>query len=146
MNLSEHFTLDEFTASQTAARRGIDNTPCQAAIDNLKRLCVLLEQVRMLFGKPVSISSGYRCSQLNMMIGGQEKSQHVLGCAADFNIQGVSLNDIISAIIANDLPFDQIIHEFDSWVHISVPSYSQPPRKQALIIDKQGTRPWILPD
>lgn len=143
MMLTRHFSLDEFTTSQTAARLGIDNKPNPQALANLIRTASLLEQVRALFGKPVRISSGYRCDAVNAHIGGAKTSQHVVGCAADFTVQGVALKDVMGAIIANDLPYDQLIHEFNSWIHISVPTSSiGEPRKQALIIDKRGTRAY----
>lgn len=143
MMLTRHFSLDEFTTSQTAARLGIDNKPNPQALANLIRTASLLEQVRALFGKPVRISSGYRCDAVNAHIGGAKTSQHVIGCAADFTVQGVALKDVMDAIIANDLPYDQLIHEHNAWIHISVPTSSiGEPRKQALIIDKRGTRAY----
>lgn len=150
MMLTPHFSLDEFTTSQTAARLGIDNTPNAQAIANLIRTAGLLEQVRALFNKPIRISSGFRCDALNAHIGGAKSSQHVTGCAVDFTVQGVALNDVMDAIIANNLPYDQVIKEFadakgGGWIHISVPSFvTGKPRKQALIIDKNGTRAWHL--
>jgi len=143
MMLTSHFSLDEFTASQTAARLGIDNTPNAQALANLIRTAGLLEQVRALFGKPIRVSSGFRCDLLNAHVSGSIKSQHITGCAVDFTVQGVSIDDTIAAIIANDLPYDQLIHEFSSWIHISVPSHTtNNPRKQALIIDRNGTRAY----
>lgn len=143
--LTRNFSLDEFTTSQTAARLGIDNTPNAQALANLIRTATLAEQVRKIINKPIRVSSGFRCDALNAHIGGAKNSQHVTGCAMDFTVQGVALNDIMDAIIANDLPYDQLIHEFNSWVHISVPSYTtNQPRKQALTIDKNGTRPYEI--
>lgn len=146
MMLTPHFSLEEFTTSQTAARLGIDNTPKPQALANLIRTARLLEQVRALFGKPIRISSGYRSDAVNAHIGGARTSQHVTGCAVDFTVQGVELKDVMDAIITNALPYDQLIFEFSSWIHISVTSSTiGKPRKQALIIDKNGTRPWHSP-
>lgn len=143
MMLTPHFSLDEFTTSQTAARLGIDNTPNAQALANLIRTAGLLEQVRALFGKPIRVSSGYRSDAVNFHVGGKKNSQHVVGCAVDFTVQGVALKDIMDTIIANDLPYDQLIHEFNSWIHISVPTSSiGKPRKQALISDKRGDRAY----
>lgn len=144
MNFSEHFTLQEMIFSQTAARRGIDNTPEPKTIDNLKRLCMLLEDVRDVCGVPIRISSGYRGSQLNLAIGGARNSQHMTGCAADFSAPPLGLNEVIENIVDANLNFDQLIREFDSWIHISVPNNIEDnPRKQILIIDKKGTRLWL---
>jgi hypothetical protein len=143
MMLTPHFSLDEFTTSQTAARLGIDNTPNAQALANLIRTASLLEQVRALFGKPIRISSGFRSDIVNAHVGGAKSSQHVIGCAVDFTVQGVALKDVMDTIIANDLPYDQLIHEFNSWIHISVPSSTiGKPRKQALTINKNGTRAY----
>lgn len=143
MNLSTHFTLEEMIASQTAARLGIKNTPSEAAIENLTRLCTLLESVRALFGKSLNISSGFRNKAVNAAVGSKDTSQHIQGCAADFTIPGVSITDTIEMIVANNIPYDQLIHEFDSWVHISVATLPwNAPRKQTLIIDHNGTRPY----
>lgn len=143
MNLTDHFTLEELTFSQTAAREGIPNSPCGVTVDNLTRLCTMLEDVRKLLQHPLSISSGYRSPPLNKAVGGSLSSQHMFGCAADFTCKGVSLDDIMGKIITSHIPYDQIIKEFDRWVHISVPNKEGDiPRKQALIIDSKGTRSY----
>ena len=142
MYLSKHFTLEELTASQTASRFEIDNTPSPAVVDNLKRLCeLILEPVRDIVHKPVQITSGYRCIALNRMIGSKDTSHHVLGLAADIKVPGVELDTLIKAIIGAGLPYEQVIREFDSWCHVSV-SLSDKPKRQALIIDKLGTRAY----
>jgi hypothetical protein len=139
MNLSEHFTLEELTVT---SHRQFDNTPKAGELANLMRLAALLEQVKTLLGgKPVMINSGFRSKQVNDSVGSKDTSQHRLGCAADIRIPGMTPNEIVKAIIASDIPYDQVIREFDSWTHISVPNTTaDKPRKQALIIDKQGTR------
>jgi zinc D-Ala-D-Ala carboxypeptidase len=119
MKLSEHFDLSEFTTSQTAARRGIDNTPNPAVMANLRRTASALEAVRTLLGKPLLISSGYRSPDLNKVIGGAPTSAHVQGFAADFICPG--FGDplaICHAIRKSGLKFDQVIEE-GTWVHIS---------------------------
>lgn len=142
--LSEHFSLEEMTFSETASRKGFDNTPSASQIANLVRVATMLEQVRKITGKPIQISSGYRCKELNQAVGSSETSQHRLGCAADIKVAGMTPNQVVEAIIASDIQYDQLIREFDSWVHISVPNTPDTtPRGQTLIIDKSGTRPYI---
>ena len=143
MRLSPNFTLEELTASQIAERRGLDNTPNATAIANLTRLAALLEQVRAVIGKPIIVTSGYRSPEVNLAIGSTNKSQHPLGCAADFKVSGMTTKQVVEACIKADIPYHQIIEEFGSWTHISVPNTpSETPKKQALIIDRQGTRPF----
>jgi zinc D-Ala-D-Ala carboxypeptidase len=139
MNLSEHFTLAELTRTD---HRKFDNTPTADAFTNLSRLALLLEQVKVAVGgKPVMINSGYRSPQVNAAVGSKPTSQHCSGCAADLRVPGMTTNEIILAILDADLLFDQVIREFDSWVHISVAnSTATIPRRQALVIDKAGTR------
>ena len=139
MNLSEHFTLEELTAT---SHRQFDNTPNATEIANLTRLAATLEQVKTLLGgKPVMINSGFRSKAVNDSVGSRDTSQHRIGAAADIRVPGMTPNEVVQAIIASDIGYDQLIREFDSWTHISVPDMpSRPPRKQALIIDKQGTR------
>lgn len=139
MNLSPHFTLDELTHTD---HREIDNTPTQTEIENLQRLANFLEEVKtVLGGKPVMISSGFRCKALNDAVGSKDTSQHRVGCAADFRVPGMTPDEVVRAIIASGIGYQQIIREFDRWTHISVPNQAdETPRKQALIIDKQGTR------
>ena len=139
MNLSEHFTLEELTAT---SHREYDNTPNATEIANLTRLAATLEQVKTLLGgKPVMINSGFRSKQVNDSVGSKDTSQHRIGCAADIRVPGMTPNEVVKAIIASDIGYDQLIREFDAWTHISVPDMpARPPRKQVLIIDKQGTR------
>jgi zinc D-Ala-D-Ala carboxypeptidase len=135
MNLSPHFTLDELTHTD---HREIDNTPTQDEISNLQQLANFLEEVKtVLGGKPIMISSGFRCKALNDAVGSKDTSQHRTGFAADFRVPGMTPDEVVRAVIASGIGYDQIIREFDRWTHISV---SDKPRKQALIIDKSGTR------
>jgi hypothetical protein len=135
MNLSPHFTLDELTHTD---HREIDNSPTQAEINNLQQLANFLEEVKtVLGGKPIMISSGFRCKALNDAVGSKDTSQHRTGFAADFRVPGMTPDEVVRAVIASGIDYDQIIREFDRWTHISV---ADNPRKQALIIDKTGTR------
>lgn len=144
MQLSPNFTLEELTRSDAAARNGWDNTPNETEIENLKRLATLLQDVKAAVdGKAVMINSGFRSKQVNDSVGSKDTSQHRLGCAADIRVPGMTPRQVVEACIANDVPFDQIILEFDSWTHISVPNTPDAkPRGQKLIIDKAGTRPY----
>lgn len=141
--LTENFTLEELTFSETASRKGFDNTPPKEALDNLGRVATLLEQVRKIINRPIIVTSGYRCKELNQAIGSSETSQHRKGAACDFKVKGINPDDVVKAIIDSEIQFDQLIREFDSWVHISVPNdIYLTPRNQALIIDSKGTRPY----
>ena len=141
MQLSEHFTLEELTRSEVAERKGLDNTPNALEVSNLVRLAGLLEEVRSLLNKPIMLNSGFRSKAVNDSVGSRDTSQHRIGCAADIRVPGMTPKQVVQAVIASDIGYDQIIEEFGSWTHISVPdTAARPPRKQALIIDKAGTR------
>jgi len=143
VNVTPNFTIEELTASETAARNGWDNTPGPSELANLKRLADLLEQVRALLGKPVLVNSAYRGKQVNDAVGSKDTSQHRIGCAADIRVPGMTPDQVVRKIIASGINFDQVICEFWSWTHISVPNTeSTPARNQALTIDKAGTRPF----
>jgi len=118
--LSEHFLLDEFTASQEATRHSINNTPSEKVVENLRMLAALLEQVRTLLGShSIHISSGFRSLVLNRHIGSFDTSAHVRGYAADFTCPafGTPL-EVAKEIAESNLKFDQLIYE-GTWVHIS---------------------------
>jgi hypothetical protein len=144
MNLTPHFTLEELTASETAERNGWDNSPNDAELANLTRLADFLEQVKVVLdGKPIMISSGLRTKKVNDAVGSKDSSQHRTGCACDFRVPGMTPDEVVRKIISSGIAFDQVIREFDRWTHISIPnSDDTSPRKQALIIDKAGTRPF----
>jgi hypothetical protein len=139
MKLTEHFSLEELTHTD---HRQYDNTPNDAELENLKRLAEFLEEVKtVLGGKPVMVNSAFRSKQVNDAVGSRDSSQHRIGCAVDFRVPKLTPDEVVRTIIASGLPYDQIIREFDRWTHISIPNTpSAKPRKQALIIDKQGTR------
>ncbi len=137
--ITEHFTLEELTHTD---HRQFDNTPNESESKNLERLALLLEQVKeILGGKPIMINSAFRCKQVNDAVGSKDTSQHRIGCAADIRVPGMTPDEVVRAVIASGLGYDQIIREFDRWTHISVPNtVDTAPRRQALIIDKAGTR------
>ena len=143
MKLTPNFTLEELTSSETAARLGLDNTPNDAVKANLVRLAKFLEEVRRVLGRPIMVNSAYRSPEVNKAIGSRPTSQHCLGCAADIRVPGLTPNDIVNLVVKSNIEYDQLIREFDSWVHISIPNkFADKPRKQVLIIDKSGTRPY----
>ena len=143
---SPHFSMDELTFSETAIRHGIDNTPSDNEQENLYKLAMEMENVRsVLNDKSIYVSSGYRCLALNELLGSKKTSSHIKGLAADFTCRQFGTpNEIVFAIINSKIEFDQLILEYpDSqsggWVHISFCEDEEVPRKQALIINKQGT-------
>ena len=137
--LSEHFTLAELTHTD---HREFDNTPNEQELANLIRLAEFLEQVKTaLGGKPIIVNSGFRSKEVNDAVGSKDTSQHRLGCAADIRVPGLNPDQVVREILAANLGVDQVIREFDRWTHVSIPSTENaPPRLQALIIDKAGTR------
>ena len=139
MNLSEHFTLEELCHTD---HREIDNTPNADEIANLTRLASFLEQVKtVLGGKPIMVNSAFRNKVLNDAVGSKDSSQHRVGCAADLRVPSMTPDEVVRAVIASGIGYDQVIREFDRWTHISVPNHAgDKPRQQALIIDKSGTR------
>ena len=142
MNLSPHFTLAELTVTD---HREFDNTPNAAEIANLTRLAQFLELVKTkLDNKPIMVNSAFRSKAVNDAVGSKDTSQHRLGCAADIRVPGMTPDQVVRAIMGHGLYFDQIIREFDAWTHISIPNTpALLPRRQALIIDRQGTRPFV---
>ena len=143
MKLTENFSLKELTSSQTAERKGIDNTPSTEHQENLKRLCEsILQRIRDHFGQVVSVSSGYRSVDLCVAIGSSTGSQHAKGEAADFEIFGVS-NKELADYINENLDYDQLILEYwkeedpnSGWVHCSYTSEGN--RKQYLKAYKEN--------
>lgn len=137
--LTPHFTLEELTYTD---HRQYDNTPNEQELENLKRLAAFLEDVKAaLGGKPVMVNSAFRSKQVNDAVGSKDSSQHRSGCAVDIRVPQLTPDQVVRTIIDAGLEYDQIIREFDRWTHISIPNTPDAkPRKQALIIDKQGTR------
>jgi hypothetical protein len=141
MQLSEHFSLEELTFSDTAARHGIDNVPTDdETLNNLTRLAKELENVRQLLGFPIHINSAFRSLSVNALVGSKPTSYHTKGLAADIVCpQFGTPKDIVQKIIDSDIEYDQIIWEFNSWCHIGFAQEGQEPRKQKLTINKDGT-------
>ena len=141
MKLSPHFSLEELTHSDIATRLDIDNTPTVEVIDNLTFLAGELENVRDILGHPMLISSGFRCHVLNNHLGSKRTSSHTKGLAVDFICPSFgNPRSVCNAIIDAGINYDQVILEYDRWVHLSFKQVD--PRKQALIIDKKGARPF----
>lgn len=152
MNLSEHFTFEELTHTD---HRTLDNTPTERekciidgkevyvnAVANLPRLAAFLEEVKVVLGgKPIIINSGFRSEAVNNAVGSSNKSDHRRGCAADIRVLGMTPDEVVRAIIASDLKYQQVIREFDRWTHLAIPTNEgDAPKMSELIIDKQGTR------
>ena len=152
MNLSPNFTLEELTHTD---HRELDNTPTEHekcivdgkeetinAVANLPRLADFLEEVKkVLGGKPIIVNSAFRSEAVNSAVGSKNTSDHRRGCAADLRVPGMTPDEVTKAIIASDLPYQQVIREFDRWTHVSMVTHiGDTPRKPKLIIDKLGTR------
>lgn len=150
--LSPHFTYEELTIT---SHRQFDNTPTEHekciidgkettvnAVANLPRLAAFLEELKVVLGgKPIMINSGFRSEAVNNAVGSSNKSDHRRGCAADIRVPGMTPDQVTRAIIASDLPYQQVIREFDSWTHVAITTNEgDAPKKSKLIIDKQGTR------
>lgn len=136
MKLTEHFTLEEFTRSSTAKRLNIDNSVPQNLMPNIQLIAVKLELVRKALGKPIIITSGYRCNALNARVGGTPTSAHTQGLAVDFHSSYGTPKEICQRLIDTDVLFDKLIQEHNQWVHIGFsPNYN---RQQVLTAVKQG--------
>jgi zinc D-Ala-D-Ala carboxypeptidase len=147
MHLSPHFTVDEFTASDTAARRSIDNHLPASMLVAAGQTCDMLERIRAHLSRaagrdvPILLTSGYRCPSLNAAIGGAPASDHVFGRAVDFKAPSFgSAFEVASALAPHvvELGIGQLIHEFGAWVHVStrVPPL---PVNRIITISKAGT-------
>ena len=139
---SPNFSMDELTHSDTAARHGIDNTPNDNEKENLYKLAMEMENVRKLLNNnPIFVSSGYRCLALNELLGSKPTSAHTKGLACDFVCRKFgSPKEIVKKIIESDIEYDQVIEEYNRWVHIGFSKNN--PRKQALIVNQNGTIPF----
>lgn len=152
--LTEHFTLEELTHTD---HRELDNTPTTAekciidgkevmvnAYENLPRLAKFLEDLKVLLGgKPIIVNSAFRSEAVNSAVGSKNTSDHRRGCAADIRVPSMTPDEVTRAIIASDLPYQQVIREFDRWTHVAITTNEgDSPKKSKLIIDKTGTRPF----
>jgi hypothetical protein len=150
MKISEHFSLQELTKSQTGERLGIDNLPSDAHLASLTLLCErVLEPIRAHYGRPITINSGYRGQKLNKAVGGAATSQHCNGEAADIEIAGVANGDLANWIETN-LDYDQLILECykrgvpdSGWVHVSYKPAGN--RKQELAASVVGGKMTYTP-
>lgn len=130
MKMGKHFSLAELTVSQQAARIGLSNRPGPDAQANLQRLVQnILDPLREQLQRPVLVTSGYRSPQVNKLVGGAKNSQHVTGNAADIIVPGLSVSVVVALLRNSALPFDQLIDEFDEWVHVS---WTPRPRREVL--------------
>jgi hypothetical protein len=152
MNLTPNFTFDELTHTD---HRTLDNTPTEHekciidgkevtvnAVANLPRLADFLEQLKIILGnKPIMVNSGFRSEAVNDAVGSSNKSDHRRGCAADIRVPNMTPDEVTRAIIASELPYQQVIREFDRWTHVAITTNEGDiPKKSKLIIDKSGTR------
>ena len=134
MYLSPNFTLAEMVVSQEAVRRGISNAPLQEHILNLQKLCnTVLEPLRAKIGKPIIVNSGFRSPEVNVLVGGSATSDHCHGRAADIVVPGMTPLQVCRVIATINLPFKQVIHEFEAWTHVSI----GPPPKMEMLTAKR---------
>lgn len=153
-NLTPNFTLEELTHTD---HRELDNTPTTSerciidgkevmvnAYENLPRLANFLEQLKIILGgKPIMVNSAFRSEAVNTAVGSKNTSDHRRGCAADIRVPGMTPDEVTRAIIASELPYAQVIREFDRWTHVAITTNeSDVPKKSKLIIDKLGTRAY----
>jgi zinc D-Ala-D-Ala carboxypeptidase len=132
MNLSEHFTLEEATHSDTAIRQGIDNQPSTLQLENMKMAAQKLEQLRAVTG-PLNINSWLRLPAVNVAVGGSKVSSHMDGWAIDVSSSKMTPYQLCQEVKKAGIKFDQIIHEFGRWMHIS---FAPEMRQQELTIFK----------
>jgi len=140
--VTPHFSLEELIFSNTAIRLDIDNIPTPEALANLEILANGLEAVRAkLYSNPIKVSSGYRCLKLNRALKSRDTSYHVKGLAADFTCPRFgTVPEVMRALADSSIEFDQLILEFDSWIHIGFAEAGAKPRRQMMIIDKSGVK------
>lgn len=139
VELTQHFSLEELTRSEAGLRRGIPNVPNAGEIANLQRLCeTILEPIRALLNVPMHVNSGYRCPAVNAAVGGKSNSAHLDGRACDFVPVGMGLNHAMGLIRASGIPFDQLILEYETWIHVSIARVGSDPRGQVLVISKSA--------
>lgn len=139
MNPSDSFTLEQLTFSETAARKGLDNTPTPEQTANLAELAQVLERVQKILGGQIHINSAYRSPKVNAAVGGSLTSAHMEGYAADFTCKdfGTPLQ-VCQALAMSDLSYDQIIYEYESWCHLSIE-----PRMRKMVLTKKAGQPYV---
>lgn len=136
--LSPHFTLEEFIRSDVAIRKGIYNFPSADVLENLRVLAAKLETVRAVLGRPVLVTSGYRCEELNTAISGSKTSKHMTGLAADFECPTFGTPQMVFDELRkhrDELGYDQLILEFppDGWVHLGLAEPGKVARSENLV-------------
>lgn len=140
MQLSPNFSLAELTVTG----KPFDNTPNPKQVESLRALAVnILQPLRDAIGKPIRVTSAYRSPQVNAAVRGSKTSQHLKGEAADIKVAGMTARQVALKIVELGLPFDQVINEFDSWVHVSYGPRNRRDRRKAV---KQGDRTVYLPN
>jgi len=142
MQLTEHFTLEEFTRSTTGERNNINNSVPDDLIPNVKLTAIKLELVRKALGKPIIITSGYRCPALNARVGGASTSAHTKGLAVDFHSSYGTPKQICQRLIDAGVQFDKLIQEHNQWVHIGFSPSNN--RQIVLTAVKQGGKTVYL--
>ena len=143
LRLSANFELAELQVSQTASRRGLPNVAPPEAVAELQRLVTLiLQPLRDRIARPIVVLSGYRSPEVNAAVGGAKNSAHMRGQAADIIVPGMTPLDVCRAIVAWQLPFDQLIYEFGpgGWTHVAVTPAGVSPRREVLTAVKEGGR------
>ena len=143
MQLSEHFSLEEATFSDTAVRLGINNQPNEQQLQNMKTVAENMEKIRALLGKGIKVNSWLRLPDVNVAVGGSKISSHMDGWAIDCSSSKLTPYEICKLVEGADIKFDQIIHEFGRWMHIS---FAPEMRQQKLTIFKPDNKykPGIL--
>lgn len=134
MFLTPNFTLEEMTFSLAAAHNAIPNDPGPEALANLRMLCGVLEEVRALIDSPIQITSGFRNETVNQLVGGVRNSAHCLGLAADMCVKTMTPRQLAECIRDSSIVFDQLILEFDTWVHLAISRDN--PRRQVMTVRK----------
>jgi zinc D-Ala-D-Ala carboxypeptidase len=142
VKLSQNFSLLEMTRSQLAARHGIDNKPNDIQLENLKTLAKGMELVRTkLDSLPIIVSSGFRCEALNDLLGSKRTSAHIAGLACDFTCDRYAhVGRVFEVLAKSSIPYQQLIYEYSSWIHVAFPPEGEEPRRQVLTIDKSGVK------
>ena len=115
-----NFSISELISSDIAKKNNIYNFPSEKELNNILELIFYcLQPIRNLIQKPMFITSGYRCKKLNELVNGAKNSSHLRGCAVDFIVKEIPIKDIVEIISNSNIPFDELINEYDKWVHIS---------------------------
>ncbi len=138
--IAKNFSLSEFTRSSTAESHGIDNTPSDAEFIQLVYLADVMQSFRDILGKPITITSGYRCLPLNRVIGSKDTSKHTKGRACDFVVQGMTAREVFNALKESGTNYSKLILEFPGtdreWNHLEINEFAQESSKKHLLAEK----------